>query len=107
MPKPMQRSRSLRRLSRVTRTGRNVVHYERKANSMPHCAICGNELNGIQLVRTGGKSRRTNSRRFGGVLCAQCTSGVIKTASRIEQGEMKLGDISIRQRAFVLQMISH
>jgi large subunit ribosomal protein L34e len=97
----------MRRLSRVTPSGRNTIHYERKKNSLPHCAICKAELNGITLSRSGGKSRRTNSRLFGGVLCATCASGVIKSASRIEQGEMKLGDISIRQRSYVLQMISH
>ena len=107
MPKPMHRSRSQRRLQRVTPKGRKVIHYRRKANRMPSCAICKSELNGIALTRLGGKSRRTNSRRFGGVLCARCTSDVIKAASRIEQGDMKLNDISIKQRAFVLQMISH
>ena len=107
MPKPMHRSRSLRRLSRVTPKGRNTVHYERRTKSLPHCAICAAELNGISLKRYGGKSRRTNARRFGGVLCSACSSGVIKSASRIEQGEMKLNDIGIKQRAFVLQMMSH
>ena len=107
MPKPMQRSRSLRRMHRVTKSGRKVIHYERKKNSFPHCAICNVELNGISLSRTGGKSRRTNSRLFGGVLCSSCTSDVIKSASRIEQGDMKLNDISIKQKAYVLQMISH
>ncbi len=103
----MHRSRSQRRIQRVTPQGRKVIHYERKANSLPHCAICKAELNGIKITRSGGKSRRTNARRFGGVLCSGCTSGVIKAASRIEHGDMKLGDISIRQRVFVLQMISH
>lgn len=103
----MHRSRSRRRLQRVTHKGRSVIHYKRKANRMPSCAICSAELNGITLSRSGGKSRRTNSRLFGGVLCARCTSDVIKAASRIEQGNMKLNDIGIRQRAYVLQMISH
>ncbi len=107
MPKPMHRSRSQRRLQRVSPKGRNIIHYKRKTNRMPSCGICGKELNGIALTRSGGRSRRTNSRLFGGVLCAKCTSQVIKSASRIEQGDMKLNDISIRQRAFVLQMISH
>lgn len=97
----------MRRLSRVTPSGRRTIHYERKANHFPHCAICQAELNGIKLNVKGGKSRRTNARRFGGVLCANCASGVIKSASRIEQGEMKVTDIGIRQRAYVLQMISH
>ncbi len=75
---------------------------------MPHCAICGMELNGISIKRDSkGKSLRTNSRLFGGTLCSSCSSSVIKLASRIENGEMKLNDIGIRQRSYVLQMISH
>ncbi|MCL5427955.1 MAG: 50S ribosomal protein L34e [Candidatus Marsarchaeota archaeon] len=103
----MHRSRSRRRLQRVTPKRRSVIHYRRRANSMPHCAICKAELNGITLSRSGGRSRRTNSRLFGGVLCAKCTSDIVKAASRIEQGNMKLNDIGIGQRAFVLQMLSH
>ncbi len=107
MPKPMQRSRSLRRMDRVTPKGRHVLHYERKKNSLPHCAICSKELNGIKASRSKGRSLRKNSRIFGGVLCANCASQVIKSASRVENGEMKLNDISIRQRTYILQMISH
>ncbi len=108
MPTPKQRSRSQRRLSRVTPKGRNVVHYERRKGSFPHCALCGAELNGIKTsTHAKGRSLRTNSRKFGGVLCAGCASNVIKLASRIEQGEMRLNDISVRQKEFVLQMIAH
>jgi ribosomal protein L34E len=102
----MHRSRSFRRLDRVTPKNRHVVHYKRKSDSLPRCAMCRSELNGISL-RPKGKSMATNSRKFGGVLCSSCTGKVIKLASRIEQGEMKLNDISIVDRAFVLQMVSH
>jgi large subunit ribosomal protein L34e len=105
MPKPMHRSGSFKRMSRVTPTGRNVVHYRRAKGSMPHCAICGSELGGISTK--GGKSRRTTSRLFGGVLCAACTADVIKLGSRIEQGDMKLDDIGMKQRTFVLQLVAH
>lgn len=105
MPKPMHRSRSFKRAHRVTKTGRNVIHYRRAANAKPHCAICSSELNGISLK--GGKSRRTNSRLFGGVLCARCTSEVVKLQSRVEQGDIKLNDIGINQRKYVLQLVAH
>lgn len=72
---------------------------------MPHCAICGNELSGISLY--GGRSRRRNSRLFGGVLCHSCTAEVIKLKSRVEQGDMKLDDVGIKQRAYVLQLVAH
>ena len=106
MPKPMHRSRSFRRLDRVTPQGRHVLHFKRKANSLPHCAICRSELNGISL-KPKGKSTATNSRKFGGVLCSSCTGKVIKLASRIEHGEMKINDIGMREKNYVLQMISH
>lgn len=102
----MHRSRSFRRLDRVTPANRHVIHFKRKAASLPHCAICDAELNGISL-KPRGKTTATNSRKFGGVLCGSCAATVIKLASRIENGEMKVNDIGVRQRAFVLQMISH
>lgn len=105
MPKPMHRSHSFRKLPRVTPGGRHVMHYRRARPSMPHCSLCGMELNGISSK--GGASRRTNSRLFGGVLCANCTATIVKLGSRIEQGEMKLDDIGIRQKAFVLQLVAH
>ena len=103
----MHRSSSFRRLDRVTPSNRHTIHYERRPGSQPHCAICNSELNGISLRKGMPKSRKSNSRLFGGVLCASCSGNVIKLASRIEHGEMKLNDISIRERNYVLQMISH
>lgn len=105
MPKPMHRSRSFKRSDKITPKGRHVVHFRRARGSFPHCAICKMELNGIGM--SGGASRKTNSRLFGGVLCANCAANVIKLGSRVEQGEMKLDDISIRQRAYVLQLVAH
>jgi large subunit ribosomal protein L34e len=102
----MHRSRSLRRLDRVTPNNRHTVHYKRRSASLPHCAICRSELNGISTANRG-RSTASNSRKFGGVLCASCSATVIKLASRIEHGEMKMNDIGVRERAFVLQMVSH
>ncbi|MEM3227445.1 MAG: hypothetical protein QXR58_01200 [Candidatus Micrarchaeaceae archaeon] len=105
MPKPMYRSGSFRKVNRITPKGRNVIHYKRRSNKKPHCAVCGAELNGISTG--GGKSRKTNSRIFGGVLCSKCTSRIVVTKSRVEQGDMKLDDISIRDKAYVLQLLAH
>ena len=107
MPKPMHRSRSFRKTAKYTPKGRRVVHYTRKGVSMPHCAMCGTELNGISKSLSGGRSRRSTKRAFGGVLCSKCTAGIIKIGSRVESGEMKLDDISIRERIYVLQLFAH
>ncbi len=101
----MYRSRSFKKVKRVTRTKRNVVHYRRGKPGLPHCAICKAELNGISPY--GAKTRKSNSRQFGGVLCSKCTSEVIKLRSRVEQGEMKLDDVAVRYRAYVLQLVAH
>ncbi len=106
MPQPRYRSNSFKRVNRVTKTG-NVEHYRRGKKSMPHCALCRAELNGISLSRKGGRSRRTNSRLFGGVLCANCTAEIVTLGSRVERGDLKLNDIGIRQREYVLQLVSH
>ncbi|MGC8629199.1 MAG: 50S ribosomal protein L34e [Candidatus Micrarchaeia archaeon] len=104
----MQRSRSVRRLARVTPKGRHVMHYERKAHALPHCGICGAELNGISVSsKLKGASRKRVERLFGGVLCARCAARVVTLASRIEHGEMKLNEIGIKERNYVLQMIAH
>ncbi|MGC8585996.1 MAG: 50S ribosomal protein L34e [Candidatus Micrarchaeia archaeon] len=105
MPKPMHRSRSLKRANRVTAKHRNVIHYERKKGSLPHCAICGAELNGIS--EKGGRTRRTNSRIFGGVLCSRCAAEVIKLGSRVEEGDIKLDDVGVKYRKYVLQLVAH
>lgn len=105
MPKPMHRSHSVKKVNRITSKKRNVVHYRRASPSQPHCAICSAELNGIST--SGGKSRRSNSRLFGGVLCAGCTSEIITLGSRVEQGDMKLNDIGMKQRRYVLQLVAH
>ena len=105
MPKPMHRSTSFKKFHRITKTKRNVIHYRRASPSQPHCAICRQELNGISTK--GGSSRRSNSRLFGGVLCANCTAEIIKLGSRIEHGDMRLTDIGIRQRSYVLQLVAH
>ncbi|MGC8496105.1 MAG: 50S ribosomal protein L34e [Candidatus Micrarchaeia archaeon] len=107
MPKPMHRSRSFRKANRITKTHRNVVHYVRKAGKNPHCAICGAELNGISMSKKGGRTRRSNSRLFGGILCHKCTAEVIKLGSRVEDGDMKLDDVGIKYRAYVLQLVAH
>lgn len=107
MPQPRFRNSSFKKVHRITKGKRNVVHYLRGKNSMPHCALCRAELNGISISVKGGRSRRTNSRLFGGILCANCTASIVTLGSRVEQGDIKLSDIGMKQRSYVLQLISH
>ncbi|MCL4383805.1 50S ribosomal protein L34e [Candidatus Marsarchaeota archaeon] len=104
MPKPMYRSNSWRKIKK-TINNKGIIHYKRKANSQPHCAICSKELNGIS--KTGGKTRKTNARIFGGVLCAKCTQNIVKAGNRVEQGVIKLNEVGIKERKYVLQLVAH
>lgn len=104
----MNRSRSVRRLDKVTPKNRHVVHYERRKAPLPHCGICHAELSGISAASNPkGRTRRSVERKFGGVLCANCTAQVIKLASRIENGELNLNEIGIRQRNYVMEIMPH
>jgi hypothetical protein len=40
-------------------------------------------------------------------LCANCTAKIIELGNRVEQGEIRLDEVGIRQRVFVLQRLSH
>ena len=44
---------------------------------------------------------------IGAELCSSCASEIIKLASRVEHGELKLNDVNLKKRDFILQMISH
>ncbi len=89
----------------MTSKHRTVIHYRRAKPSLPHCAVCRKELQGISVK--GGRSRRTTNRLFGGTLCANCTAEIIELGNRVEHGEIRLDEIGIRQRTFVLQLVSH
>ena len=47
MPRPMYRSRSLKRKKICTPSGNVVTHYTEKRTGTPHCAECGAILGGV------------------------------------------------------------
>ncbi len=100
------KSKSFKQVKKVTKTA-TVLHYRREKKGVPHCAICHAELNGIVPNAKGGKSRRTNSRIFGGNLCSKCTANIIMLGSRVERGEIKLDAIGMKERKYVLQLMAH
>ncbi|BCS91008.1 MAG: 50S ribosomal protein L34e [Candidatus Micrarchaeota archaeon] len=107
MVKPFQRSNSLARRDVVSPKGRHLIHFVRRHNKLPHCGVCGKELNGVGYKTSGGKTRMRPERIFGGVLCHECVSEVLKYTSRVEQKEMKIDDIPIKYRGYVLQLFPH
>ena len=83
---PFKRSRSLRRVKVKTKKG-NTIHYKRRKGGKAKCANCRNPLSGtvhkkpIELSRIA-KSKKRPERPFGGVLCAKCTTELIKERAR-------------------------
>ncbi|MEX0568290.1 MAG: 50S ribosomal protein L34e [Candidatus Njordarchaeota archaeon] len=82
MPRPMHRSRSLKRRQVNTPGGRLVTHYKKKISGWYKCAICKRPLFGVPKdPKNYSKSSRRPERAYGGVLCANCLRRLlVKTA---------------------------
>lgn len=77
MPKPGQRSRTLRRVSRRTPGSRNALHHMKRKPSKAKCAKCGKALPGVPRERPYKMSRMAKSKKrperpYGGNLCSAC-----------------------------------
>ena len=83
MPRPAQRTRSLRRLKKKTPSGRYTTHYVRRRPSAAKCAECSKELHAVPRKRPKAmqktpKTKKRPERKYGGVLCASCLKVKIK-----------------------------
>jgi ribosomal protein L34E len=96
MPLPKNRSTSVRRVHVRTPKGK-AVHYRRREKGKCHsCAITGSRLQGVSSRRGTAKSARRPNRKFGGNLSSAASSRVIKCASRVREGSMKLEEVDVR-----------
>lgn len=87
MPRPMYRTRSWRRVKRVTPGGELVVHYEKRRPGKARCAICGRELHGVPALRPFQLSKLAKTMRrpeimYGGVVCPQCLARGLRESVR-------------------------
>ncbi|MGC9148515.1 MAG: 50S ribosomal protein L34e [Sulfolobales archaeon] len=86
MPRPMYRSRSLKRVKVRVPSGVSVIHYERRKSFVPRCARCGAILGGVPRKpsehRKLSKTMKRPERIFGGVLCHKCLEEVLKEKIR-------------------------
>jgi large subunit ribosomal protein L34e len=87
MPAPRFRSRTFRRVKKKLPGGKNVIHYEKRKTSLPHCAVCKAELKGIpeltpQKMKKLGVSKKRPQRVYGGYLCSKCSRQAIKQEAR-------------------------
>ena len=87
MPRPSQKSRSLRRISVKTPGGRTTIHYKYSKPNAAKCGNCGAVLKGIVRERPYkmkkiAKTKKRVSRPYGGNLCSKCMRKVFVDKAR-------------------------
>lgn len=106
MVAPRFRSTSVRVRHKRSPGGKRVVIYKNRKPSAATCAVCSLKLNavprrkGVELKKLS-KTQRRPERKFGGVLCANCTRGVIKFKTRLETGAISESDVPLNLLRFV------
>lgn len=83
MPRPSRRSRTLKRVKRVTPGHKTVTHYTKRKPKPAHCASCGCVLKGVARERpykmqNMPKTKKRPERPYGGVLCSACSRKKVK-----------------------------
>jgi large subunit ribosomal protein L34e len=97
----MKKSSKYRKKQIRTRSGRNVVHYEKKKPSPPRCGRCKNKLQGLAAMLPAKlkkltKSKRAVSRSYNN-LCHKCVMELEKYITRIESGFDITRDLTIEK----------
>lgn len=88
----MNRSRyRMKKLSRRTPSGKTSMLAKNKKPKQASCPLCKGVVGGVPResrsgIRKLSATQRRPQRVFGGVLCANCTSNVIKTRTRLQSG---------------------
>ncbi|MGQ9538349.1 MAG: 50S ribosomal protein L34e [Candidatus Bathycorpusculaceae bacterium] len=88
MPRPAQRTRSRKRVSKALPGGSTGVHYKREVTAQNICSLCGRLLAGTPSLppsemRKLNRTKRRISRIYGGQLCHSCLKTALKRAARI------------------------
>lgn len=76
MPRPKQRSSSLRRVYVRTPGGKVVIHYKKRKPKIAHCSECGKVLKGVireraNKMRKISKTKKRPERPYPN-LCSSC-----------------------------------
>lgn len=84
MPAGNLKSKTFRRVSKVTPGHKVVKHFTKRKPSKAKCANCGIVLSGVANERpykmqNMPKTMKRPERPFGGVLCTKCSRAVIKS----------------------------
>ena len=82
------KSRTYRRIRKVTPGGKNVLCHELRKPKKAHCSNCSALLHGVARARPAGlkklsKSQKVPSRMYAGTLCSACSrQAIIKNARK-------------------------
>ncbi|MFX0196232.1 MAG: 50S ribosomal protein L34e [Candidatus Hodarchaeota archaeon] len=87
MPRPMQRTRSKRKIKSKTPGKRETTHFYKRKPQRARCASCGALLSGIARKRATtltriSKTKKRPGRTHAGVYCHGCVSIRLKAAIR-------------------------
>ena len=87
MPENRYRSRSYKRMNKVTPGGKNVLRYKKKKPSKHVCAECGAPLHGVPRGRPYeinklARTRKRPNRPYGGYYCSKCARKHFKDEAR-------------------------
>lgn len=91
-----QKSRTFRRVKRVTPGNKNVIHYVKRKPGRAVCGNCGVTLAGVPngsplKLQNMPKSSKRPERPYGGVLCSKCARELIKIIAREDDSSEVLG----------------
>ncbi|HVO86086.1 MAG TPA: 50S ribosomal protein L34e [Candidatus Eisenbacteria bacterium] len=85
MPRPSERTRSRKRVTKPLPGGRTGTLFKGEAGARLRCSICSQELAGVpntSKTRKLNQSKKTVRRPYGGQLCANCLKTAFKQAVR-------------------------
>ncbi len=107
MPLPKNRSTSMRKVHVRTPKGGKTIHYRRRKKGKRHsCAVTGAKLQGVNSRHRVAKSMRRPNRKFGGNLTSATSARVIKFATRVREGSMKLEEVDVRLLSHVKGLLT-
>ena len=101
------------REKRVKTPSQPAVHKKTGKASKKTCASCGSVLHGVPhgkrvaQVSRMGKSQKSPTGLFGGILCAPCKKRTVENGIKVRLGIKPLEDISLKEKNFVEQAMAY
>ncbi len=98
--------RSLKARHRKSPGGKKVTIYKPPRSGKAKCAVCSAKLNavpsaGVAGMRKLAKTEKRPERKFGGVLCSDCTRQIVKEKIRLQEGTISPAEIDLRHMKYI------